>query len=140
MRTALTMTGCISWGGGCIPCTLPPFCHAQPPLPRMPPFHHACLPFAMHPPFATHAPFHHICPPGMHPPRSNHACPQGATMHAPLGATRYAPQEQPGMAPQSNHACPPGATTHPPEQPRMPLCGQTDTCKNITFANFVCGR
>ena len=23
--------------------------------------------------------------------------------------------------------------THPP-------CGQTDTCKNITFANYVCGR
>ena len=21
-----------------------------------------------------------------------------------------------------------------------PPCGQTDTCKNITFANFVCGR
>ena len=27
----------------------------------------------------------------------------------------------------------------PPKQPHMsPLCGQTDTCKNITFANFVC--
>ena len=23
---------------------------------------------------------------------------------------------------------------------RMPPCGQTDTCKNIPFANFVCGR
>ena len=22
----------------------------------------------------------------------------------------------------------------------MPPCGQTDTCENITFANFVCGR
>ena len=22
----------------------------------------------------------------------------------------------------------------------LPPCGQTDTCKNITFANFVCGR
>ena len=21
-----------------------------------------------------------------------------------------------------------------------PLCGQTDMCKNITFANFICGR
>ena len=27
---------------------------------------------------------------------------------------------------------------HPP--PRTPPCGQTDTCENITFANFVCGR
>ena len=23
---------------------------------------------------------------------------------------------------------------------RRPPCGQTDTCKNITFANYVCGR
>ena len=22
----------------------------------------------------------------------------------------------------------------------LPRCGQTDTCKNITFANFVCGQ
>ena len=28
-----------------------------------------------------------------------------------------------------------GHVTHMP-----PFCGQTDTCKNITFANFVCGR
>ena len=24
--------------------------------------------------------------------------------------------------------------------PPSPLCGQTDACKNISFANFVCGR
>ena len=28
---------------------------------------------------------------------------------------------------------------HVTRMPRPP-CGQTDTCKNITFANFVCGR
>ena len=28
----------------------------------------------------------------------------------------------------------------PPGQRPRPPCGQTDTCENITFANFVCGR
>ena len=63
------------------------------------------------------------------PPRSNHAHPPGATMHAPLGATTHAPQAQPHTHPQSNHArppgsnhaCPLGATTHAPqEQPHTP--------------------
>ena len=43
-------------------------------------------------------------------------------------------QEQP--PPPSRHSqdqTPPGAGTPPPR-------GQTHTCKNITFANFVCGR
>ena len=76
------------------------------------------------------------------PPLSNHACPPRATMHAPL--------EQPRMPPGSNHTRPPPEQPHtsPQEQPRMPplraithapTCGETDTCKNITFANFVCG-
>ena len=84
---------------------------------------HACPPPSNH----THPPEQ----PHM-PPRSNHAHPPRATTHAPPGATTHAPLEQPHMppratthAPQSNHACPP--------------CGQTDTCKNITFANFICG-
>ena len=69
------------------------------------------------------------------PPRHaallHHACPllpcmPPFTTHPPF--TRHAPQ-QPHMPP---------ATTHAPWQPCMPSpCGQTDTCKNITFANFV---
>ena len=48
------------------------------------------------------------------------------------------------------HACPPPCMPPDTHTPAMPLpcmppchnppCGQTDTCKNITFANFVCGR
>ena len=125
------------------PCTPPRSNHAHPlEQPRMPPR------------VTTHAPpqSNHTCP----PPRSNHACPQsnhacpqsnhacplgatmhtcppGATMHAPLGATTHAPPEQPCM--------PPRATMHaPPEQPMPPLDRMTDTCKTITFANYVCGR
>ena len=68
------------------------------------------------------------------PPRATmHALPEqpcmpplGATMYAPLGATMHTPRA-------TTHA-PPGATMH------APPCGQTDTCKNITFANFVCGQ
>ena len=89
--------------------------------------------------------------------RKNHACPPaGATMHAPPEQPRMPPQEQPCMPPQSNHACPPEQPRTPPQSnhtrppgsnharsPRSnhacPPCGQTDTCKNITFANFVCG-
>ena len=77
-----------------------------------------------HLPAATmHAPLEQPCT----PPRAATHAPPAATTHALPGATTHAP---------------PGATMHtPPEQPRMPPpCGQTDTCKNITFANFVCGR
>ena len=65
----------------------------------------------------------HACPPEQPrmSPQSNHTCPPRATMHAHPRATM--------------HALPQGATTHAP-----PPCGQTDTCKNITFAKFVCGR
>ena len=67
----------------------------------------------------------HACPPGatMHaPPRSNYACPpeqpcippQEQPRMPPPGATTHAPPEQPRMPPRSNHACPPGATTHAP--------------------------
>ena len=98
----------------------------------------------------------HACPPAPRknhacPPRSNHAPPQekpclppwkkpctppGKTTHTPLEKTMHTPQKKPHT--------PPGATTHPPPPlpgaTTPPLCGQTDTCKNITFANFVCGR
>ena len=53
----------------------------------------------------------------------------------PLAKTMHAPWQKPHM--------PPGATTHathPPSNHVRPPCGQTDTCKNITFANFFCGR
>ena len=44
--------------------------------------------------------------------------------------------------PQSRHT-PSGAGTPRSRNPPLkqaPPCGQTDTCKNITLANFVCGR
>ena len=95
--------------------------HAHPPEePRMPP-----------PPRAT-----------MHAlPGSNHACPPGATTHAPP-QSNHTPPEQPRTPPWSNHACPPRATTHPPRATMHtpPVNRMTDMCKNITFANYVCGR
>ena len=135
MRTACTMTGRAYHACPPSPFTMhapfamhTPLCHTHPPLPCMPPF-------------ATHAPLHHTCPPREQPcmppqeqpctpPGSNHACPLGATMHPPEQPHTH-PWEQPHTPPRAI-ACPP-ATTHTP-------CGQTDTCKNITFANFVCGR
>ena len=66
-------------------------------------------------------------------PRSNHACPPGATMHAP--PSNHTP-------PQSNHA-PPRATTHdPPEQPHTPppLWIEWHTLlKILPCPNFVAG-
>ena len=45
----------------------------------------------------------------------SHACPpQGATTHAPRGATMETPPKQPRTSPRSNHACPPRATMHTP--------------------------
>ena len=74
--------------------------------------------------------------------RKNHACPPEKP---------YMPPEQPSMPPRSNHAHPPQQPCMPPpwEQPCMPpratthappVDRMTDTCKNITFANFVCRR
>ena len=135
MRTAHAMTGRISGGGvHTTHASLPFAMHAS---------HHAHNPFAMHtplrhthppslcmpPPPSPHTPpspctlLHHACPPlPCTPPQSNHACPlSGATMHP---------------SPRSNHPCPPPeATTHAPPVNRI-----TDRCKNITFANYVCGR
>ena len=104
--------------------------------------YHACLPFAMHaplhhtcPPFTMHAPLLPCMPPSPCMPPIHHACPPGTHAALPLGATIHNPGSNHAChPPMSSHACPPGATTH------APPCGQTDTCKNITFANFVCGR
>ena len=113
------------------------------------PSNHTCPLQPCTPPATTHVPHNHAHP-------QNHACPQQphmppATTHALL---------QPCMPPQPctppNHICPP-ATMHAPSQPCMPPCNHacppatthtpppwtewlTDRCKNITFANFVCGR
>ena len=103
-----------------------------------------------HPPGSSHA-----CPPWEQPrmpsppreqpcmpPQSNHACPPEQP-YTPLGATMHAPLPAPRATTHAPPHPPPRATTHaPPEQsctPPLPR-GQTDTCKNITFANFVCGR
>ena len=131
MRTA-RCSGHLSWHA--CPCHPPlamyaPY-HTHSPL-HMPPCH---TPPAMHTPtmhtpstyvpHVTHTPCH-ACPPAMHTPQPCppcHACPLLCTppaMHA-LPLAMHAP----------GHACP---------QPRMPP-GQTDTCENITFPNFVCGR
>ena len=83
----------------------------------------------------------------MHPLATTHT-PQQPRMPP---STTHAPQ-QPHMPP-SNHTCP-LATTHAPQQPHMPPATMhapsnhahppvnriTDRCKNITFANYVCGR
>ena len=61
-------------------------------------------------PPATHAPCH-TCPLPCMPP----------AMHTPCHA-----------CPPATHACLPCHA--------CPPCGQTDTCKNNTFANFVCRR
>ena len=111
-----------------LPCTPPTMqaptmhtpCHACP-LPCMPPAMHAPPPCMPLPPC-------HTCPPATHAPLPHmppcHTCPPA--MHAP----------PPCMPPC--HACPLPHTS--PCHARLPPCGQKDTCKNITFANFVCGR
>ena len=95
-----------------------------------PPPYHACPP-AMHitSPPAMHTPPSHTCPP-------RHARPLPCTppaMHAPF----------PCMPPAMHipcHACPLPCMPPLPRSMHAPPRGQTDTCKNITFANFVCGR
>ena len=113
MRTArsLTVSRSICWGV-CMPPAMHAPCHTHP-LPCMPP----TLPCT--PPPLPHTPH----PPPHMPPNPPHACP---LPHC--------------------HACP--QRTCPPPLPHTPSHGHahpppwTDrhTCKNITFANFVCGR
>ena len=127
-------------------------------IPHMPPSNHTC----------PLQPFDHACPPTMHTPPQ--PCTPLATMHSPWQlcrptTTMHAPW-QPCISP-GNHTCPPSNHAHPTKQPipptnhthpppatthappshtlpnhahPLPPCGQTDTCKNITFANFFCGR
>ena len=87
----------------------------------------ACVPH-----HTMHAP-HHAYPPAMHaplpcmPPHHTHPLPSTPpAMHAPLPHTPH-------------HACP--LPCRPPPHHACPHVNRmTDTCKNITFANFVCGR
>ena len=138
------------------PC-MPPFTMYAPWQPCTPPTsNHACLPATMHVPL----------PATMHPPPATMHAPQQP--HMPISNHTHFPHQQPHMpyqqpcmppqqphTPPSNHAHPLPATTHAPWQPCTPPsnhtcplatmhtpspCGQTDTCKNITFANFVCGQ
>ena len=98
----------------CMPLPGPP-CHAHS-LPHTPSA--TCAPCHACPP-ATHAPL--LCPlPHMPPCRAHPTVVHAPTMHAPL-------------------QCTPSCHTRLP-LPRMPPCRQTNTCENITFANFVCGR
>ena len=94
-------------------------------------------------------------------PRSNHACPPGATTHAPPGATTHTPPDQPHMPPEQPHMppweqplMPPGSNhTHPlpSEHPCMPpplaatthappVTRITGACENITLPPLRCGR
>ena len=105
-------------------------------------FKQECIPIGCIPPVAvavspaTHAPPRppctppcHTCPllcmrPVMHAPLPHHAH-SLPCMHAPLTCTPTSPAMH---APSHCHTCLPAM--HPP-------IGQTDTCKNITFTNFV---
>ena len=134
---------------GCVPPAHWPYLvvsHASPLATMYAPHHHTCpLPPRM-PPLATmHAPpHHHTCP---LPP-----CMSPATTHAPLlpcmspaqpprmpSLPPHPPPPPPPRMPPHLHACTPCHHAYP-LPPRLSPCGQTDTCKNITFANFVCGR
>ena len=92
-------------------------CHACPP-PHTPPAMHNPPP-AMHIPPAMHTtPLPSMPPCHTHPlPCMPLPCTPSLAMHTPPG-----------------HACP--LVTHAPS----PMDRMTDICKNITFANFVCGR
>ena len=126
-----------------------PAMHA--PLPCMPPCH-ACPPPCMPP--AMHAPCHactpcHACLPCT--PHHTYPLPCMPSCHAYLPPHMPPATHTPTMhAPAITcpcHACPlpciPPAmhapTMHTP-LPARPPCGQTDTCKNITFANFVTAK
>ena len=134
MHTARSLTvSCSICLGGCVAC------HACPPPPPPACMHpcHTC-PLPCMPP-AMDAP--HACPPHMPPCMPTcHTCPpphMPPTIHAPHHThppTMYAPC----------HVCAPPCRPHATHTPwhicPLPPCGQTDICKNLTFANFVCGR
>ena len=58
--------------------------------------------------------------------------PTGVGLETLLPPSGCGPGDPPGCGPGDH----PGADSPQEKTPR----GQTDTCKNITFANFVCGR
>ena len=80
----------------------------------------------------------HRDPPGQTPPRQK-----------PPGQ-RSPPQQRPptttGQRSPTNRQRPPTLDSDPHHRKETPSgqrprpCGQTNTCENITFANFVCGR
>ena len=121
-------------------------------IPHMLPAMHTALP-CMSP--AMHAP-HHACPPATHTPNHTHTLPctppatHAPTTHAPCHACPHHTCPLPCTSPAMHaphHACPLSCmppTTHTPCHtcPPCHACPTlwTYTCKNITFANFVCGR
>ena len=131
MRTARCIPyPVVSVGGTCVACQACPHHHICTPATHAPAMHaschacpHACpphMPPCMLPLPHTHP--HHICPPPGMPP-----------CHIPL----------PCMLPATHAYSPcmsPPRTQPLPRTPPPPVDRQTDTCKNITFANFVCGR
>ena len=132
-----------------LPCTplphMPPAMHT--PLPHMSPTMHTplpCMPPLPHMSPTMHTPYH-ACSPGTHVRR--HKCPLPhipPVMYDPLLYTPplpHMPSLCPCMAPFTMHlpvchTCPNPFAIHS----SPPTRGQTDTCKNITFAYFVCGR
>ena len=113
-------------------------CHGmQAPPPCMPP--------------TMHAPMHILpatdVPPACIPPATYPPC-MPPTMHAPLPCMPPAMHTSPPCMPSLPRMLPPPCTApyhaplpamHAPSATHAP-CGQTHTCKNITFANFVCGQ
>ena len=125
MRTARSLT--VSRH---ILCT-PPSNHAHHPC------DYACPPQPCMPPATMHAPLQPcMLPATTHTPTTTHAPP--ATTHVPCNHTASPWQPRMPHPPTTMHA--PWQPHMHPRQPCMPPppCGQTDTCKNITFANFVC--
>ena len=121
MRTARSFTVCrshsICSGGGHAwhaPCHACPPCYACPPVDRQTAVKTSAW-GGMH------------MPPAMHAPPTRHAPSPPPAMHAPLPCLPPLPCMLP-LPRTSPLPCMP----HP--------CGLTDSCKNITFANFVCGR
>ena len=91
-------------------------------------------------------PLCHACPPPLSCTVSFHACPlpfkppatHAPVRHAPLSHTPPSPWMPLLSRTPSHHSRPPPFVTHAPFATHAHPCGQTDTCENITFANFVC--
>ena len=126
MRAAGSLTVSHSiWWGVCMPCT-PPAMHAPRP----------CMPPTMHAPCHAHP--HHACP--FHAcPFPCHACPLPCMPHHTPCHACPLPHAPPAMhVPCHGHPLPCMPPYHAYRPTMHAPCGQTDTCKNITFANFVC--